>query len=227
MTGGQLLLDCLREQGVRTVFGQPGNQLAALYRALYEQRDRVRHITVRNEQAGAMMADGYARASGEPGVLLTVPGPGAANAAGGLVESYTDCVPVLLITGQNDSRILNRDPAKMFHGLDQDRFMAPITGWRGRVTRAEEIPAAVEAIFAQFRNGRPRPAHLDVPQDILAAAVAAAPRSRVERSRQVPPPADVERATTLLREAERPLLLAGTGALWSGAAEEIRRLAER
>src|SRR5207244_134504 len=124
----------------------------------------------------------------------TVPGPGAANAAGGLVESYTDCVPVLLITGQNDSRTLGHDPAKMFHGLDQERFLAPITGWRGRVTRAEEIPAAVAAIFTQFRNGRPRPAHLDVPQDILAAEVEAAPCARVTRQRRVPPAAEVERA---------------------------------
>lgn len=227
MTGGQLLLDCLRAQGVTTVFGQPGNQLAALYRALYEQRRGVRHITIRNEQAGAMMADGYARASGEAGVLLTVPGPGAANAAGGLVEAYTDCVPVLLITGQNDSRLLNHDPGKMFHGLDQERFMAPITGWRGRVTRAEEIPAAIHAIFAQFRNGRPRPAHLDIPQDILAAAVEGAPGPRVERTRQIPPAAEIERAALLLVGAARPLLLVGTGALWSGAVAEVRALAER
>jgi acetolactate synthase-1/2/3 large subunit len=134
---------------------------------------------------------------------------------------------VLLITGQNDSRILNHDPAKMFHGLDQDRFLAPVTGWRGRVTRAEEIPTAVEAIFAQFRNGRPRPAHLDVPQDILASAVDASPRPRVTRQRTVPPGANVERAAAMLGRAERPLLLAGTGALWSGAEEEVRCLAER
>src|SRR5262249_36755917 len=81
-----------------------------------------------------------------------------ANAAGGLVESFTDCVPVLLITGQNDSRILNHDPAKMFHGLDQDRFLAPVTGWRGRVTRAEEIPPAAAGGSAPVRDRPAGPA---------------------------------------------------------------------
>ena len=127
MTGGQLLLDCLLAQGVRTVFGQPGNQLAALYRALERQQDRVRHITVRNEQAGAYAADGYARVSGRPGVICTTAGPGATNALSGIAEAYADSVPVLLVTGQVNHDRLHQEHGAYHEIVNLSRLGKPAT----------------------------------------------------------------------------------------------------
>ena len=128
VTGGDLLIECLEAQGARCGFGMPGTQNLHIYDSLKRGGgDAIDHYLIRHEYAAAAMADGYARATGEIGVALTVPGPGASNASTGLLQAYTDCVPVLLVTGQSESRHYTRDPGKLFHGLDQMRFFEPIT----------------------------------------------------------------------------------------------------
>ncbi|MYC83274.1 MAG: thiamine pyrophosphate-binding protein, partial [Acidobacteria bacterium] len=119
LRGGDLLIECLKAQGVRAVFGMPGTQNLEIYDSLLRCGEgSVDHYLVRHEYAATQMADGFARSTGEVGVALTVPGPGASNASTGILEAYTDCVPVLLITGQSDSRFYDKHQAKMFHGLD-------------------------------------------------------------------------------------------------------------
>ena len=157
MTGGELFVECLKAQGVKDIFGIPGGHLDPVYESLYKNRNTIRHYVGRHEGGCAFMADGYARTTGEVGVCMTVPGPGAANAAIGIGEAYTACSPVLLVTGQNPSHLAKKDPGKMFHGLDQKAAFAPMTKHIEIVHRIQEIPGAVNRAFGALRSGRPHP----------------------------------------------------------------------
>jgi len=225
MTGGEILIACLRAQGVRCLFGMPGTQNIGLYEAVRRCGD-VRSVLIRNEQAATLMADGYARAAGDVGVALTVPGPGASNASTGLGEAYTDRSPVLLITGGVDTKFEGRDRGKMFHGLDQETFFKPITKYYACPKRVSEIPAAVTGAFRAMRAYRPGPAVLELPPDVVAAEGEAEIPGRVEVSPPSPSEADIQAALRLLKAATRPVLLAGGGILAAGASAELIRLAE-
>src|SRR5947207_9045177 len=125
-TGADIFLRCLRTQGVRAVFGMPGTQNVALYDAFHRSGEGIAHYLVRHEQGATMLANGFARASGEVAAAFTVPGPGAANGATGILDALTDCVPVLLVVGGYDRPVARRDRTKMFHGLDPEAFFRPI-----------------------------------------------------------------------------------------------------
>jgi acetolactate synthase-1/2/3 large subunit len=132
----------------------PGTQNLHIYDALKRVGSGViDHYLVRHEYAATKMADGFARSTGDVGVALTVPGPGASNASTGILEAFTDCVPVLLITGQSESTFYQRPPSKMFHGLDQMRFFDPITKYCAIARSVEEIPGVVENAFRAMRSG--------------------------------------------------------------------------
>jgi acetolactate synthase-1/2/3 large subunit len=231
MTGGELLIECLKAQGVRAIFGMPGTQNLQIYDALERFGSGViDHYLVRHEYAATVMADGFARSTGEVGVALTVPGPGASNASTGILEAYTDCVPVLLITGQSDTAYSGRDPAKMFHGLDQMRFFAPITKFCATASTAAEIPTIVEAAFRAMRSGRPGPAVLEFPQDVITAASDTGGDIPVFAAPDVvasPDPTAVEAAAAALDKAETPILFAGHAVIAAGAVAELRQLAEQ
>ena len=146
----------------------PGVQNTQIYDSLFRcAKGVIDHYLVRHEYAATKMADGYARVTGEVGVALTVPGPGASNAATGILEAFTDCVPVLLITGQSDSKFYLKDPAKMFHGLDQMRFFDPITKYCAIFKSVEEIPVIIEEAFRALRTGRPGPVVLEMPMEVF------------------------------------------------------------
>ena len=115
MTGGEIVVECLKKQGVSVVFGMPGTHLNHIYAGLYKNQDSISHILVRHEGGASLMAEGYSRATDEVGVCMVIPGPGASNAYTGIVEAYTACSPVLLITGQHEPRYANKDYGKMFH----------------------------------------------------------------------------------------------------------------
>src|SRR5262245_6652845 len=121
LTGGDALLRCLRAQGVRAVFGMPGTQIIALYDAFHRSGEGIAHYLVRHEQGATMLAGGWARACGDAAAAFCVPGPGAANAAAGLLDACNDCIPVLMVVGGFDRALAGRDPTKMFHGLDRSR----------------------------------------------------------------------------------------------------------
>src|SRR4029078_1336441 len=126
LTRGDLLLQCLRAEGVRAVFGMPGTQNIALYDAFHRSGEGLAHYLIRHEQGATMLANGFARASGEVAAAFTVPGPGASHADTGLVDACDDSVPVLLVVGGYPRAIAGRDRSKLFHGLDQEAFFRPI-----------------------------------------------------------------------------------------------------
>ena len=229
MKGGDILIECLKAQGVRCVFGMPGTQNIQIYDSLLRcGAGVIDHYLVRHEYAATHMADGYARSTGEVGVALTVPGPGASNASTGILEAFTDRVPVLLITGQSDSRFYTRDPSKMFHGLDQMSFFGSITKYCTIVQRVEDIPTVVEDAFRAMRTGRPGPAVLEFPADVIADVSDIIIPSRVHRPMGVPPnAADVRSMAETLRRAEMPILFVGSAVVPSDACEALRRLAEK
>jgi len=225
MSGGRALAKALAGQGVDTVFGLPGDQIMHALDGLYHEREAIRFITTRHEQATTYMADGYARTSGKPGVALVVPGVGVYNAAAGLATAYGTSSRVLLIAGQVPREGIGRDLGMLHDVHDQLEVVRPVTKWRKRVLQAGEIAPAVEEAFAQMHSGRPRPVEIEIPPEALAE------EARFEASERPPPatsPGDPERLTQAarwLREAERPLLFAGGGVVQGDASGALQALA--
>lgn len=229
MKGGDILIECLKAQGVSAVFGMPGTQNIQIYDALLRRgKDTIDHYLVRHEYAATQMADGFARATGEVGVAITVPGPGASNASTGILEAFTDCAPVLLITGQSDSSLYSKHPSKMFHGLDQMRFFESITKYCAIAHTVAEIPVVVENAFKAMRNGRPGPTMLEFPMDVVTGDGDVRIPPRVERS-ELPPPdnTDLSTAVETIRNAKMPLIFAGSAVFHANARNELRLLAEK
>ena len=229
MKGGEILIECLKAQGVSAVFGMPGTQNIQIYDALLQRGGgAIDHYLVRHEYAATQMADGFARATGEPGVAITVPGPGASNASTGILEAFTDCAPVLLITGQSDSSLYSKHPSKMFHGLDQMRFFESITKYCAIAHTVAEIPVVVENAFKAMRNGRPGPTMLEFPMDVVTGDGDVRIPPRVERT-ELPPPddADLSTAVETIRNAKMPVIFAGSAVFHSNARNELRLLAEK
>jgi len=229
MTGAEILLECLKAQGVRAVFGMPGTQNLAIYDALHRAGSGVDHYLVRNEQAATMMAGGFARASGEVGVALTVPGPGASNAATGIGDAFTDCQPVLLVTGGVERFMQHRDRSKMFHGLDQQSFFRPIVRYYGCPQSAAQVPHIVRAAFSAIWAGRPGPAVIEIPPDVAAedGGRPCIPDRIAPRFDRAPHAAEVRRAAALLRAATRPAIIIGGDVIASNASAAVERLASR
>jgi acetolactate synthase-1/2/3 large subunit len=223
MTGGRLLVECLIKQEVNVIFGIPGNQLAPVYEGLYHLQYKIRHVLTRHESGAAFMADGYARSSGKIGVCMTIPGPGAGNAHIAMGEASTDCVPVLLITSQNESRYEGKDRTKMFHGLDQVQAFKPVTKIIESVAHAKDIPAAFERIFSALRNGRPRPALLEISSDALADEINSNIPNFVNTSEKIH---NLEPIQALITDSQKIAIIAGSGIHHSKAHDELRQLAE-
>lgn len=225
-TGADLLIECLYRHGVRTIFGMPGSHSTHIYDAIH-RHGGIETILCRNEQAGAYMADGYARATGSPGVICTTAGPGATNALSGIGEAYSDSSPVLLITGQvNHDRI--HEECGRYHEIDLEGIFKPCTRYAGTTMRNDDIPGMVHAAFRGMIASRPGPSALILPQDLMAAP--AGPRAEmpdVSLHRAVADTAEMEALKALLSTSVRPIILAGGGAVWSGAETEIAELARR
>ena len=156
MSGGEALVQSLVQEGVEVVFGIPGIQMYGIVAALRDEPS-IRMITTRHEQATTYMADGYARASGKPGVAMVVPGVGLYNAASGLANAYARSSPVLLIAGQIPRAAIGKNLGAVHEVADQAEVVRPVTKWRQRAMRPREIPWAVSEAFRQMRSGRPRP----------------------------------------------------------------------
>ena len=229
MKGGDIIIECLKAQGVSAVFGMPGTQNIQIYDALLRRGEgTIDHYLVRHEYAATQMADGFARATGEVGVAITVPGPGASNASTGILEAFTDCAPVLLITGQSDSSLYSKHPSKMFHGLDQMRFFESITKYCAIAHTVAEIPIVIENAFKAMRSGRPGPTMLEFPMDVVTGEGDVRIPPRVERA-ELPPPdeASLSTAVETIRNAKMPLIFAGSAVFHSNARNELRLLAEK
>lgn len=230
LTGADIFLRCLRAQGVRAVFGMPGTQNIALYDAFHRSGEGIAHYLIRHEQGATMLANGFARASGEVGVAFTVPGPGATNAATGVLDALTDCVPVLLVVGGYDRPVAGRNRTKMFHGLDQAAFFKPITRYFGKPETVDDIPRVVSEAFQAMFAGRHGPAVIEIPPDLAAEAVThdIAPLPAVPRLvEDLVKRKEVIAATSCIREMQRPVILVGVDCIAANACDEVRRLAEQ
>ncbi len=226
MTGGQAVVAALRAEGIDTVFGIVGTHNHPIFDALYDCPE-LRLVVPRHEQGAAYMADGYARASGRVAACITVPGPGVTNALSGVGQAYSDSSPLVLVAGQIPSDRLDRN-VEDFHELrDSLEVAAAVTGFAARTTRVTDIPATVQRAVRATRSGRPRPAYVEVPVDVLGGRGEAALLPPQELARPAAAPEAVARAAELLLRAARPILFAGGGAVSAGACAELLELAER
>jgi len=225
MTGGEALVQSLYREGIRVVFGLPGVQLYGVMAALRDE-PRIRFITTRHEQATSYMADGYARAGGDVGTGLVVPGPGLLNSTAGLSTAYSASSPVLMLSGQIPREQIGKNVGLLHEVNDQQDCIAPITKWRRRVLQVAEIPAAVREAFTQLRTGRPRPVELEMPPETMEEEGDADLLPATEAGRAGAPASDIARAVEILLAAKNPIIYAGGGANLSGAHEALRAVAE-
>ncbi len=226
MTGGQAVVESLKAQGVDTVFGIISVHTLDLYDALFDSQDSLRFIGGRQELGCGFMADGYARATGKPGVLLTSTGPGAADSAGALGEAYFSSSPVLEITTNVEQEFLNAGRLATHETKDQLGMFRAITDWNAMINQVESIPDHLVEAFQRFRTRRPRPIELEIPTDLLGHQA----EVEVLGPRQPEPPSGdpvmVERALDMLLQAKRPVIFLGEEVQTLGGAEEVVRLAE-
>src|ERR1700750_2465760 len=227
LTGAEIVWATLEGEGVRGVFGYPGGAILPIYDAL--RKFPIRHILVRHEQGAAHMADGYARASGRVGVCMATSGPGATNLVTGLATAMLDSIPIVCITGQVSSKFLGSDA---FQEVDITGITLPITKHNYLVTRAEDIAPAIREAFLIARSGRPGPVLVDITKDAQQAAAefnfeAAAPKAYRPHPMRSHNADSITDAARLIREAKRPVILAGHGIIQSEAYEQVRTLAER
>ncbi|HEU5317885.1 MAG TPA: thiamine pyrophosphate-dependent enzyme [Chloroflexota bacterium] len=226
MTGGQALVESLIREGVDTIFGLPGIQLDYAFDALYGARDSIDVLHTRHEQATCYMADGYARSTGRVGTFLVVPGPGILNTAGALSTAWAVNSPVLAITGQIQSDLIDVGRGVLHEIDDQLGMLRHVTKWAARAATPNEVPLVVHEAFRQLRSGRPRPVEIEIPPDVLQHKADVTLRQPYEPDKAAGDPALLERAAQLLGKAVRPLIVAGGGVPSAEAWDELREVAE-
>jgi len=231
LTGGDVLAECLTQEGVTKIFGVPGDQLYPFLDAICKS-DQLEFVLFRHEQAAAHAADAWARVTGEPGVCVGTVGPGAADLVPGVYVAFADSIPLIVICAQNQSWKIHPDHGSM-QALDQQSLFAPITKWRAVVSHWKRIPSLVQWAYRAATSGRPGPVLLDMPADVLYHTGdrkdLETPVLPPDRYRAVPPVGDinaVRKAAKLLVEAESPLIHAGGGVLQADATKEVVQLAE-
>jgi len=226
-TVADVLVRRLGEHGVQHVFGYPGGQTTPIYDAL-ARTPGIRHVLARDEQAAAFMADGYARATGKPGVCLAVCGPGVLNAATPLATAFTDSIPILLLSGQVPSKGLGLCSG-YYHENDQLSLCATITKWRTRIASAPNLIPELDRAFTTMREGRPGPVFVETPLDVLRADFKGNPTAAVPPTPtpRTPSTKEVAALVKLVGGWRQPLLIVGGGAIIADAAPLVVQLAER
>ncbi|QIW24327.1 acetolactate synthase large subunit [Sulfolobus sp. S-194] len=230
-TGARITIDALKREGVKVVFGIPGLSNMQLYDAFIEdlQNGELRHVLMRHEQAAAHAADGYARASGVPGVCTATSGPGATNLVTGLITAYWDSSPVIAITGQVPRNSIGK---MAFQEADAMGVFEHITKYVVEIKKLEEIPIWIKNAFYIATTGRPGPVVVDIPRDIFYEKVDEVKwpeKPMVKGYKEFPTIIDrqkLKKAAEILVNAERPIILVGTGVVWSNATQEVLELAE-
>jgi len=226
MTGAQILMTMLKQEGVDTLFGFPGGAVIDIYDEL--ARTDIRHILVRHEQGAVHAADGYARASGRVGVCLVTSGPGATNTVTGIASAYADSIPVVIITGQVPTHLIGNDA---FQEVDIVGITRPCTKHNYLVKSLPDLAPTLKEAFHLARSGRPGPVLVDIPKNVANGRMEYLPpgENRIRPYAAVPQPHAKQLRTVaqLIREARRPLIFAGGGVILSGGSEELTRLARR
>ena len=226
LTGAEIIVECLKEQGVDTVFGYPGGAILNVYDALYEYKDQINHVLTSHEQGASHAADGYARATGKVGVCFATSGPGATNLVTGIATAYMDSVPVVAITANVGTSLLGKDS---FQEVDIAGIVMPVTKHSYIVKDITKLADTIRKAFYIAKSGRPGPVLVDVTKDVTGGTCEYTPRrpATVNRDAALDCKEDVERAAEMIRQAERPFIFVGGGGVISGASEEIRELAHR
>jgi len=229
ITGAQIVLECLKREGVEVVFGYPGGANIPLYDALYNSP--IRHILVRHEQGAAFAAGGYARASGQPGVAIATSGPGATNLVTGIADAKLDGVPLVCITGQVRHAVIGTDA---FQETDVVGLTLPITKWNCMITDTRDIPRLFAQAFYVARTGRPGPVLIDVPVNFIREKIEDESAVTYPETVSLPgytPEREVKQSyaqlISLLQAAKHPVAIVGGGVKWSGATKIVRELLER
>ena len=226
LTGAEIVIECLKEQGVDTVFGYPGGAILNIYDALYKHQDEITHILTSHEQGASHAADGYARATGKVGVCFATSGPGATNLVTGIATAQMDSIPVVAITCNVGVSLLGKDS---FQEIDIAGVTMPITKHNFIVKDVSRLAGVIRRAFTIARSGRPGPVLIDITKDVTAAECEYEYQAPEEVTPQVDTirEEDMDRAVELIRNCQKPFIFAGGGAVISNAAEELKAFAHK
>ena len=229
LSGGEMLIRALHDEGVEIIFGYPGGAVLHIYDAIFHQ-DKVEHILVRHEQAATHAADGYARSSGKPGVVLVTSGPGATNAVTGIATAYMDSIPMIVISGQVDSKMIGTDG---FQETDMVGISRPVVKHSFMVREAQDIPHIVKKAFHIAATGRPGPVVIDIPKDVTDPKVKQPyeyPEDIKLRSYAVPAKGhsgQIKKAVDALLTAKRPMIYSGGGVIQGSGSRQLIELTRK
>ena len=231
LNGAEIVIECLKEQGVDTVFGYPGGAILNVYDELYKHRDDMRHILTSHEQGASHAADGYARATGKVGVCLATSGPGATNLVTGIATAYMDSIPIVAITCNVGVSLLGKDS---FQEIDIAGITMPITKYSFIVKDVTKLADTIRKAFRIAKTGRPGPVLVDIPKDITAKVTEYIPEelgkcTKEDSSRKTPRMDEqrFDRVISMLEEAEKPFVFVGGGAVLSGASQELKEFVDK
>lgn len=225
LTGSEIVIECLKEQGVDTVFGYPGGAILNVYDELYKHQNEIKHILTSHEQGAAHAADGYARATGKVGVCLATSGPGATNLVTGIATAYMDSIPIVAITCNVGVSLLGKDS---FQEIDITGITLPITKHNFIVKDVNNLAATIRKAFAIAKKGRPGPVLIDIPKDVTAnkAEYVKEKPVTVEPSQNICE-TQLDTAVEMIKGAKKPYIFVGGGAILSGASEELYTFAKK
>lgn len=227
ITGSKAVIESLIKEKVEVIFGYPGGANMPIYDALYDYKDKIRHVLVRHEQGATHAAEGYARVAGKAGVCFATSGPGATNLVTGIADAMMDSVPMVCITGQVASHLIGTDA---FQETDVIGITAPITKWNYQITKAEEIPEVFAKAFFIAQNGRPGPVVIDVTKDVQFKTFDYKyPKKYVVKKLLTPDPSEkiIKQATEIINQAKKPYMIVGHGALISRASNNLVKFIEK
>lgn len=226
ISGSEIVIECLKEQGVDTVFGYPGGTILNVYDALYKHQDEINHVLTSHEQGAAHAADGYARATGKVGVCMATSGPGATNLVTGIATAYMDSIPVVAITANVGVNMLGKDS---FQEVDIAGVVMPITKHSFIVKRIDDLAPTIRRAFKIAKSGRPGPVLVDITKDVTAAETEYIPETPevIERKTDTIREEDVNKVLEMIKVSRRPFIMAGGGCIISDASAELAEFADK
>ncbi len=225
LTGSQILVECLKEQGVDTVFGYPGGCVLNIYDELYRHQEEINHILTSHEQGASHAADGYARATGKVGVCIATSGPGATNLVTGIATAYMDSIPIVAITGNVATALLGKDS---FQEVDIAGITMPITKHNFIVKDIHKLADTIRRAFIIAKSGRPGPVLIDITKDVTSDKYEYTPSTLVEPEEDYNTftTEDINEAIQMIKESQKPMIFVGGGAIISDASEELHKFVE-
>lgn len=226
LNGSQILIECLLEQGVDTIFGYPGGAILNVYDELYRYQDKLRHVLTSHEQGASHAADGYARATGKVGVCMATSGPGATNLVTGIATAYMDSVPMVAITCNVTLPLLGKDS---FQEVDISGVTMPVTKHSFIVKDINDLAGVVRRAFKIAQSGRPGPVLVDIPKDVTAAVTEFTPQTPeiIQRKTDTIKESDIEAVVQVIRSSEKPMIFVGGGNILSGDSAELKEFVKK